>query len=92
LPWWQEWTYCNGLISLDISWSHLTFETVDNQFLGCSDEVNHHTVIQHLRLIADKQDSERIIVTSFHSIIARQARNNIVLQYMLLHFDEIIPR
>ncbi|XP_024874924.1 aminopeptidase N-like [Temnothorax curvispinosus] len=90
LPWWKEWTFCYGLF--DIERYTLTNSRTPTSLLGCSGDNKADFVIKHLQLIASKQDDEYTIVTSFHSIVARQSRNDEVLDYMLSNFDELKPR
>lgn len=67
---------------------------IDNKFIGCSDDTT--VIIKRLELIekarVNKEDSEHTILKYFHSIVAKQVKNDRVLEYMLSHFDEIKPR
>ncbi|TGZ47049.1 Aminopeptidase N [Temnothorax longispinosus] len=90
LPWWKEWTFCYGLF--DIERYTLTNSRIPTSLWGCSGDNKAAFVIKHLQLIASRQDDEYTIVTSFHSIVARQSRNDEVLDYMLSNFDELKPR
>ncbi|XP_071646516.1 glutamyl aminopeptidase-like [Temnothorax longispinosus] len=95
-PVWKEWTYCKGLMSADdISWNEvLNSEVLDNnllRFLACTK--NHTVIIRYLDLLK----SGRFIkaqhrITAFHSIIARHARNDLVLDHIINNFSNVVPR
>ncbi|XP_071646568.1 glutamyl aminopeptidase-like isoform X3 [Temnothorax longispinosus] len=96
LPWWKEWTYCKGLMSADdISWNEVfNLEVLDNnllEYLACTK--NHTIIIGYLDLLKSGHFTEaQHRITVFHSIIARHARNKLVLDYIMLNFRDIVPR
>jgi len=96
LPGWKEWTYCKGMIlANNETWNEVLNKTVLNnkllEFLACSE--NNNIIIDYIDLFISgyfNYTEARIIV--FHSIIARHARNNLVLDYILANFAKILSR
>ncbi|XP_070155169.1 aminopeptidase N-like [Polyergus mexicanus] len=100
LPWWEEWTYCNGLMTNDNIWNdvfEMYIKESDNKylkFLACSGNI---AIIQNYTLLMASKDHDIIIkdkdhINSFHFIIAKHAKNGIMLSYILSNFEKIIPR
>ncbi|XP_029666435.1 glutamyl aminopeptidase-like isoform X2 [Formica exsecta] len=100
LPWWEEWTYCNGLMTDDSIWNdvfEMYMKESDNKylkFLACSGNI---AIIQNYTLLMASKDHNIIIkdkdhINSFHFIIAKHAKNGIMLSYILSNFEKIIPR
>jgi len=75
------------------TWNEVLNKTVlDNkllQFLACSE--NHTIIISYInRLISGYFTDVRHRIEIFHSIVARHAKNNLVLDHILLHFANIV--
>jgi len=99
LPGWKEWTYCKGMIlATDEIWNKtLNKAILDNKllkFLACSE--NHTIIISYIdRLISGYFTDIRHRIAIFHSIIAKHANNNLVLDHILKNFANIanlLPR
>lgn len=97
LPWWEDWTFCNGLIKandsiwmkmLDISKREHNKKILE--YLTCSE---NSTIIQtYLNSISDNITLEiNVRVNIFLRIIAKHARNIEVLEYILENFEKIKP-
>jgi len=69
-------------------------EILDNkllEFLACS--ANHTIIINYIdRLKSGYFTKAQDRVAIFHSIIARHAKNNLVLDYILQDLPNIVPR
>jgi len=72
----------------------LNAKVLDNkllEFLACSKD--HTIIINYIRRLMSgyfTQAQHRIAV--FHSIIAKHAENNFVLDYILQNFAKVVPR
>ncbi|XP_071646515.1 aminopeptidase N-like [Temnothorax longispinosus] len=95
-PIWKEWTYCKGLMSAsNSSWNKVLHSGVlDNnllRFLACTK--NHTVIIGYLDLLKSERFTKaQYRITVFHSIIARHARNELVLTYILDNFANVVPK
>ncbi|XP_071568418.1 glutamyl aminopeptidase-like [Temnothorax nylanderi] len=95
-PIWKEWTYCKGLMSAsNISRNQVLDSAVlDNnllRFLACTK--NHTVIIGYLDLLKSGRFTEaQHRITVFHSIIARHARNDLVLDHIINNFSNVVPR
>jgi len=95
LPGWKEWTYCKGMIlANEVTWNGVLQEKLNNkqlEFLACSERNN--IILDYIDLLVSGYfvDTEHRI-TVFHSIIARHARNNLMLDYILANFAKLVSR
>jgi len=101
LPGWKEWI-CKGMMLADnntwnkvLEMKMLNKEVLDNnkilEFLACS--TNHTIIISYIdRLKSGYFTRAQDRVAIFHYIIARHAKNNLVLDYILQDLENIIPR
>ncbi|KAG5346782.1 AMPN Aminopeptidase, partial [Acromyrmex charruanus] len=98
LPWWEDWTFCKGLIKandsiwmkmLDISKKEHNKKILE--YLTCSENSN---IIQiYLNKITDNVTLEiNDSVNIFLRIIAKHAKNIEILKYILENFEKIKPR
>lgn len=96
MPEWEGWTYCKGLkLANVVTWNMvLNNEVVNNELLealACSD--NHTIIINYIaRLMSGYFTDVQQRIVIFHSIIARHAKNNLVLDYILENFANVVPR
>ncbi|XP_050456426.1 aminopeptidase N-like isoform X2 [Cataglyphis hispanica] len=101
LPWWKEWTYCNGLKKAsDSTWTdmlHFWQETRDDiilKSLTCSDEFR--TIQVFLTLIGRESSvlnlHLRDRINTYFFIIAKHARKNEVLDEILKSLKKVKPR
>ncbi|KAL6427960.1 hypothetical protein ACFW04_008399 [Cataglyphis niger] len=101
LPGWKEWTYCNGLAMSGINiWNNvfdIYINETDNRylrFLACSENI---AIIQKYTTLITLEDCNGIMknkncLNSFHFIIAKHAKNSLMLDYILAYFERIVPR
>ncbi|XP_029160652.1 aminopeptidase N-like [Nylanderia fulva] len=100
LPWWEEWTYCNGLVMLsDDTWHkifNIYMKKSDNKylkFLTCSENI---AIIKNYMLMISENHNGRIKdedrIDSFHFIVAKYAKNSVILDFILSKFETIAPR
>jgi len=94
-PGWKEWTYCKGMILANEStWNEVFKQELYDElleFLACSEK--NDIIIRYIDLFVSgyfNYTELRVIV--FHSIIARHAKNNLVLDYILANFARILSR
>jgi len=88
--------YCKGsLFELNTSWHIvLNAEVLDNkllEFLACSK--NYTLIISYIDRLKSGYSTEvqhRIAV--FHSVIVEHAKNDLVLDYILKNFANVVPR
>ncbi|KAL6429126.1 hypothetical protein ACFW04_008124 [Cataglyphis niger] len=101
LPWWKEWTYCNGLKKASESiWTdmlHFWQETRDDiilKSLTCFD--NFKTIQVFLTLIGRESTvlnlHLRDRINTYFFIIAKHARKNEVLEEILKSLKKVKPR
>jgi len=67
-------------------------KTFDNKFfkyLVCSEDDS--IIIDYMNYMQPGYYNEQHHIIIFHSIVARHAKNNLVLDYILNNFDEIVP-
>jgi len=94
LPGWKEWMYRNGIMSANnITWNKvLTADALDNkrlEYLACSE--NDAIIISYIdRLISGYFIELKHRITVFHSIIAKHAKNDLILNYILDNFEKIV--
>ncbi|XP_050465110.1 aminopeptidase N-like, partial [Cataglyphis hispanica] len=106
LPWWKEWTYCYGLISIMdhyFDWTNMLFTWVKNsdhrisKFLTCiqnNDIIKAH--LKDLRNMIMNSNSENHIlrlalINDFLTMIAKHVKKDDIRNYMLNNYKEIIP-
>ncbi|XP_011635753.1 aminopeptidase N-like [Pogonomyrmex barbatus] len=95
-PWWKEWTYCNGLKRANYTIWIDVFNLAEPEkemerildFLACSEKYN--IITDYINRL--KHLNKRKYIIAFHSIIARQSKNNDVLDYILKNFVRLIRR
>ncbi|XP_029156058.1 aminopeptidase N-like [Nylanderia fulva] len=104
LPWWKEWTYCNGLkitTKNETTWElmhTIGLEKSDTKFfeyLACPEDIN--LIKKYLDDIRYKQYNSteqkyQYHLNGFFHIITKHAKNPIILEYILDHFNEIRPK
>ncbi|KAL6427820.1 hypothetical protein ACFW04_008333 [Cataglyphis niger] len=107
LPWWKEWTYCYGLISVMehyLDWKNMLFTWMKNndhkisKFLTCIqniDIIKAH--LQDLKNIIMNSDSKNYtlrlaLINDFLTMIAKHIKIDDVREYILNNYKEIIPR
>nr|XP_012228379.1 PREDICTED: aminopeptidase N-like [Linepithema humile] len=104
LPHWQEWIYCAGLMEADMTFWNKTFIFIKNlisikdnqrllEFLACVED--SEIIINYLNIWRTLPDS--LVQTYgldiiFYSIVNKHARNDNVLNYIIDHFHELIPK
>ncbi|XP_029157634.1 aminopeptidase N-like isoform X2 [Nylanderia fulva] len=100
LPWWKEWTYCNGLMLTkeETTWQSVydiglnKSDTKFLEYLACPEDIN--LIKKYLRYnqnISTKQEYPNSF-NSFLHILTKHAKNQIILEYILDHFNEIKPK
>ncbi|XP_071580883.1 aminopeptidase N-like isoform X2 [Temnothorax nylanderi] len=82
LPEWKKWVYCNALVNNDTLWRNV-FDTWVNETDICSSKMPDCKN-------ATMQPKDR--VNSFLHTVAKHAKDNDVLEYILKNFGKIIPR
>ncbi|XP_011061957.1 PREDICTED: aminopeptidase N-like [Acromyrmex echinatior] len=93
-PGWKEWMYRNGMmLANNITWNKvLTADALDNkrlEYLACSE--NNIIIINYIdQLISGYFTELKHRITVFHSIIARHAKNDLILNYILINFEKIV--
>ncbi|XP_072756964.1 uncharacterized protein [Anoplolepis gracilipes] len=105
LPGWQHWTYCRGLMEANKSfWDKMlglyitTLNKAILEFLTCSEDLAitkqyfQSLSIAQKSLISDKYLPNIIHINILHSLIARRAKDNLVLDFLLNHFYSIKPK
>ncbi|XP_024869467.1 glutamyl aminopeptidase-like [Temnothorax curvispinosus] len=99
LPWWKHWTYCKGLIATNITtWSKLIRKYVkkrDPDIVKAVAYYDEFNIIQIFLQIMSKENgvipnTEHRVHGFFH-IVAKNAKRNIVLDYLLKEFTELKP-
>ncbi|XP_011879068.1 PREDICTED: aminopeptidase N-like [Vollenhovia emeryi] len=97
VPGWMEWIHCKGMMNADRSlWEKAMDASLTNKklikFLVCSE--NYVIIMDYIDRLKSEiyftKAQDRIEV--FHSIIARHAKKNVILDYILKHFTNIIYR
>ena len=94
MPWWEKWTYCNGLKSntetdtwLSVYNIYVTnmerYEPKYLEFLACSEYSSVIIIILINNYLKP--------VNSFLFTIAKHAKNNETLKYVLENFSKIKP-
>lgn len=105
MPWWREWTYCKGMmIARFETWLkilNLWKKTRDNKildYLTCTN--NSEIIFSYLSRTMNEHDFKNTTIlfqatehiSIFFSIVAKHARNNKILEYILINFNAIKPR
>ncbi|XP_029176347.1 aminopeptidase N-like [Nylanderia fulva] len=103
LPWWKEWTYCKGLIitTKNETWELMHTKGLEKsdtkffEYLACPEDIN--LIKKYLDDIRYKQYNSTEQKYQYHSygflhIITKHAKNQIILEYILDHFNEIRPK
>ncbi|XP_070169666.1 aminopeptidase N-like [Polyergus mexicanus] len=114
LPWWKEWTYCNGLKFIShshiISYENSTwwavhrmgkekFKTKVLEFLACPEHPDF--IIDYLNMIGNNSETSIMLLKDFRDqdyincfllTIAKYARKDKVLNFILNKFKEIKPK
>ncbi|XP_011861657.1 PREDICTED: thyrotropin-releasing hormone-degrading ectoenzyme-like isoform X2 [Vollenhovia emeryi] len=98
LPGWKEWAYCNGILPSDIWWDvlNLWIKSRDNkllEYLSCNG--NSSIIINYLRFdtivkgrIFNVQPND--YVNSFLPTVAKHAKDDVILEYMLQNFSKLV--
>jgi len=96
-PGWKEWTFCNGLKTApDNTWMQVfdiylkksDFSVL--KFLSCSQKPS--IILQYIRLMANMTNVTAIDhINSFCTIIARHAKNDLMLNMILGNLEDIKP-
>ncbi|XP_071581123.1 uncharacterized protein [Temnothorax nylanderi] len=97
--WWQDWTYCFGLaVANKTAWDkmmELYQRTSNNKLLknlNCAE--NPDIIISNLNITASNttlfNHEQHALI--FNLILEAHARNDLVLDYILANFNNIIPR
>ncbi|XP_018308846.1 glutamyl aminopeptidase [Mycetomoellerius zeteki] len=94
-PGWKEWMYRNGMmLANNITWNEvLTAGALDNkrlEYLACSEYNN--IIIGYIDRLISGYFTEIHCITIFHSIVARHAKNDLILNYILNNFEKVVPR
>ncbi|XP_018399167.1 PREDICTED: aminopeptidase N-like [Cyphomyrmex costatus] len=97
-PEWKKWTYCKGMmVAHNITWKEmlteytLDFDNKRLEYLACSE--NSDNIIFYIKQLKSIYFTKlQYPITIFHSIIARHAKNNLILNYILDNLTSIIPR
>ncbi|XP_029154998.1 thyrotropin-releasing hormone-degrading ectoenzyme-like [Nylanderia fulva] len=98
LPWWKEWTYCNGLTitTNKESWElvyDIGYEKFDPKFLEYLTCPKDNDIIKdYLRIKSIRKREIQYLVTNFLHIITKHAKNGDILQYILDDFFNIKPK
>ncbi|XP_029172398.1 aminopeptidase N-like, partial [Nylanderia fulva] len=101
LPWWKEWTYCKGLMMIttknEIFWQSVYYigwkkkDTKFLEYLACPEDTD--VITNYLRYIHKSTEQEyQYLCNSFLYIITKHAKNQIILKYILDHFNDIKPK
>lgn len=108
MPWWKDWTYCNGLRIINNPILNDTSDIWDRVFnisieihdytllksLACSDDFstirNYVELTKSERYAKNINDNNRVHI--FHSIVARHAKNDTMLDYILTNLEKVKPR
>ncbi|XP_011879067.1 PREDICTED: aminopeptidase N-like isoform X2 [Vollenhovia emeryi] len=95
VPGWKEWIYCEGMKTAYVeTWSRMWNASFTNKkllkFLTCSE--NSTIIINYIHQLKSGYFIGEYGLEIFHSIIARHAKNNFVLDYILENFSHVIPR
>lgn len=104
LPWWREWTYCNGLAVSNSTWWNIYDSwqrNYDNRLfklLACTEPdtiINYLTLIIDIVIIQPSSESEKLlvedIINNFPFILAKLVKDKDMLLYILdniLYFGE----
>ncbi|XP_029174768.1 uncharacterized protein LOC114943354 [Nylanderia fulva] len=104
LPWWKEWTYCNGfmIINEKIIWQSVydvglnKSDTKFLEYLACSentDVINNYldNLIYYYQYNYRKNYQYLFNSLFYINIITKHAKNQITLQYILNNFQKIKP-
>jgi len=97
--WWQEWTYCAGLmVANKTTWNKILelyqqkSDITILKSLSCAEDPD--IIINYLNITAldilSFHDVEHYFAFSF--ILQKHARNNLILDYVLTNFEIIKPR
>ncbi|XP_029176633.1 aminopeptidase N-like [Nylanderia fulva] len=98
LPWWKEWTYCNGLM---ININKTTWESVYDvgleksdtkflEYLACTEDTN--IIKNYLTYKNSTHQEYHYHLNSFLPIITKHAKNPTILLYILDNFFIIKPK
>ncbi|XP_029659003.1 aminopeptidase N-like isoform X2 [Formica exsecta] len=106
LPWWKEWTYCNGLslYEADSIWQglyNIWVNKTDNnisKFLSCTQNVDiiKDCLNKTANVIKESSPENYILrsqaIDNFLTIITKHVRIDTLRKYIFSNFEEIIPR
>ncbi|XP_029162710.1 aminopeptidase N-like [Nylanderia fulva] len=100
LPWWKEWTYCNGLMMTkeETTWQSVydiglnKSDTKFLEYLACPEDTNLIKKYLTFRQNISTEQEYPNHFNSFLHIITKHAKNQIILEYILDHFNEIKPK
>ncbi|XP_024876606.1 aminopeptidase Q-like [Temnothorax curvispinosus] len=97
--WWEDWTYCFGLaVANRTTWDkimELYQRTSDKKFwkiLNCAEDPD--IIVNYLNITASNTTlfNHKQHALIFNLILEAHARNDLVLHYILVDFNNIIPR
>ncbi|KYN16391.1 Glutamyl aminopeptidase [Trachymyrmex cornetzi] len=102
LPWWEHWTYCNGLAIANISmWSNVEnsllkkFNQKSLQLLTCSTYSVNFTSSSFLELFTQDERQNitiiRLYIDTFHSIIMKHSNNFKTLKKIFKNIEIVQP-
>ncbi|XP_029169211.1 endoplasmic reticulum aminopeptidase 2-like isoform X2 [Nylanderia fulva] len=99
LPWWQEWTYCNGLmitnnneiwqLVYDIGYEKFNPKFI--QYLACPDNANMTRDYLRFQSIREREN-QYVLTYSLLHIITRHAKNQTTLRFILNDLLEVKPK
>lgn len=88
MPWWRDWTFCNGLVRANSStWVKVWTIHIKNpnaiisKFLACSSIST--IMIKYIEMLFNFDKEMGDILNDFHYIIARHANNKEILDNVL---------
>lgn len=101
LPWWKEWMYCTGMMKLnERTWQHILRESLRSsdistlKYLACTS--NATRITYYISFLNSKEMAELMgneqLTEHFHSTLKRHIWKDIVYQYVLARFMEIIDK
>ncbi|GAB1867936.1 Aminopeptidase N [Camponotus japonicus] len=98
LPWWKDWTFCNGLMRASSSiWNKVwnihikNSSVITSKFLACSGD--SAAIIKYTEMLFNDyiEGKRNNVFNDFHYIIARHANNKEILDFILRNLKKI-PR
>ncbi|XP_050459321.1 aminopeptidase N-like isoform X1 [Cataglyphis hispanica] len=95
LPWWKKWTYCNGLSSFK---ENYTLQNINFEFSNCVQDIDFiKYYLRNMKNILMDSSSKTYnlrlqTVNSYFTLITKQIKINIVREFILSNFEEVISR